>query len=1689
MIITREKGMRMWGGGSGSTSASGVNGGGGFSLAVTEGEGTGNAYTGFTYESGVLSLIKGTQFVTTDFFNRLFTAYDANGTAIVPNDTTTAINNLKLMVGTWTEQFLSALGMNSQGGGGGGTGSVNSIKVATNTYLDPDADGIIDMSNYVSTAADRANWNTAYSQSHTHSNKSVLDGITSAKVTSWDNVAKIMEDDADAIINKWDEIIDFLDGIPDQSTLAEILAAKANTSTTVTNVAYASKKLQKTINGTTTDIVTASTLFSDGLPTNTTKNYVLAAPSNAAGTPTFRALVAADLPNLYIGKTQVQSTSANQAMTGITSIDALAYFDMTNSRVGIGSYKLHVNGYTSTTRLYLSSSVYLEYDSTNSGIHVVGAGLYSDSYVSALGANSSGGGSSTFDEDMMWQALKATTGTYGSEKIATSHIPDMASTYGYLKASSLNGYATQAWVNQQGFLTTHQSIYALTLKADGTAVTTFTPNSADASLDFVAGSNISLTRGTNQITIANTYSYTLPLAASGTRGGVQIGYSETNSGTSTTRNYAVKLSSEKMYVNIPWTDTTYESKSAARGGTAVSLVTTGEKYTWNNKQDAISDLSTIRSNASNGNTAYGYFTSGAANNVVTTADTTNTLYVVGVTSSATTTLKRDTSITIKGNALSAGSVTTTGNVSVGGTLGVTGATTLSSTLSVASGITLTTTKKIYFGDTSHYIELTNTGFHFSHGVYSDSFVSSLGANTSGGGGGGVDLTAVWASLTNTENPTYSTTLKINSNHIPDLAASKITSGTLAAARIPDLSWTKITSDKPTTLSGYGILNDANGRYFALYGGTKLNNSLSSTNKIDLDDYVTPGSYYCGAIADSDYISNKPIRGAFRMWVTSSNGVGAHYRQRYQLYNSMIAYERWKLSGNAWTEWYTVQNDLTNYASASSLDDYLPLSGGTMTGAVTFKAGNATSTSQGFNLGTMGHIGASSTAVGVYSVGSIYIRPNQTLGEPATSVGLSITNTSLTYNSYPILHSNNYSSYALPLSGGEMTGALTWKNATALSGVTSTNYVLCIDGFSDGGTTHYITTANLSVGSATKATQDGDGRTITSTYLTSIGRSGDQITMTKGGTTSDVTHILERNGTYTHSGIKEVGWYRVGRFISTGSQGGSLILQISRTYNAPNNEAYSFAITLSYAGGISISQLAGYANTQLIDKIRVEYVTNNNTFYPMIDFHVATASSAANGNSYRVTIIGSGYCYETAEKDPTLTGSTFEYTVGTGMGTATRSTDSTDITVSNSNGSLSLGTATNRGIYDKTTSTWLLGTNSAGTKTFLMQGNVGIGTTSPAQKLTVDATSGWAFRAYSNDGTNFASLFAGNTTAGLWCGVSSTSSSNYIAQFRKGTTAAGAGGSEVLYIRADGNIGVNTNAPSYALDVSGDIRASGKVYVGTGGADSNSYIYSDSATNIYFRNSSGAVLVVDGKVVRRSTNSSMADCTLGSSTYPWGGLYSTTGNFSSTLSVTGASTLTGNITAGGHIYLANGKYINWKDSNGTNRTMLYLTSDNDFSVGYGTIASKGDTVIIGTNIYIKANSTTANAVTISSAKNLTCAGEVTASSDERLKTIVGDGNLDLRYIANAPNILFKWNNGQDDKVHGGSLAQYFLTGAKHFVLGNDKDYYSLNYGALATSMAISIAKEVVRHEDEITRLKKEVVKLRERVAELEERRVA
>lgn len=59
----------------------------------------------------------GQNYLSIAFFNRLFQTY--NGTTRVnANDTTSTIDNIKAMFGFWTEQYISALGKNTSGGGG-----------------------------------------------------------------------------------------------------------------------------------------------------------------------------------------------------------------------------------------------------------------------------------------------------------------------------------------------------------------------------------------------------------------------------------------------------------------------------------------------------------------------------------------------------------------------------------------------------------------------------------------------------------------------------------------------------------------------------------------------------------------------------------------------------------------------------------------------------------------------------------------------------------------------------------------------------------------------------------------------------------------------------------------------------------------------------------------------------------------------------------------------------------------------------------------------------------------------------------------------------------------------------------------------------------------------------------------------------------------------------------------------------------------------------------------------------------------------------------------------------------------------------------------------------------------------------------------------------------------------------------
>jgi hypothetical protein len=89
----------------------------------------------------------------------------------------------------------------------------------------------------------------------------------------------------------------------------------------------------------------------------------------------------------YVGNISFAASGKN--------IGGLLYFDTSTNRLGVGisspTYLLHVAGSTYTTKLYLASGVYFEYDG-NGGVKLNGAGFYTDSFVSALGLNSGGGG-------------------------------------------------------------------------------------------------------------------------------------------------------------------------------------------------------------------------------------------------------------------------------------------------------------------------------------------------------------------------------------------------------------------------------------------------------------------------------------------------------------------------------------------------------------------------------------------------------------------------------------------------------------------------------------------------------------------------------------------------------------------------------------------------------------------------------------------------------------------------------------------------------------------------------------------------------------------------------------------------------------------------------------------------------------------------------------------------------------------------------------------------------------------------------------------------------------------------------------------------------------------------------------------------------------------------------------------------
>lgn len=86
-------------------------------------------------------------YVTKEFFRSMFRAYDSHGVEIEPNndgEDPSVIDNIKAMVGFWTNEYISALGQGSGGGGGGGSTSLAGLTdVAINSETLAGGQGLV----------------------------------------------------------------------------------------------------------------------------------------------------------------------------------------------------------------------------------------------------------------------------------------------------------------------------------------------------------------------------------------------------------------------------------------------------------------------------------------------------------------------------------------------------------------------------------------------------------------------------------------------------------------------------------------------------------------------------------------------------------------------------------------------------------------------------------------------------------------------------------------------------------------------------------------------------------------------------------------------------------------------------------------------------------------------------------------------------------------------------------------------------------------------------------------------------------------------------------------------------------------------------------------------------------------------------------------------------------------------------------------------------------------------------------------------------------------------------------------------------------------------------------------------------------------------------------------------------------
>lgn len=351
----------------------------------------------------------------------------------------------------------------------------------------------------IPTTAKQTAWDGAVSAKHTHSNKSVLDGITSTKVTCWDSAydwyALITTDEetADGVINKWNEVVSFLANIAQTDTLSGIVdGINKSISDEVTRAKKAEGVNASGISTNKTSITTLQGYFTSGSAkkalqlTNTRKLW----GNSFNGTADINgSIIVPDGKYISIGNIKMEYDATNKALkiTNTTTNEvANLYTSGGVSAYGVGTSSSSGGGLNGSVKSYsnalkLTSESLSEIASAYS-IKALDSRISSLEGGSAMNVSVSGSGNAVTAISKSGTTISVTKGT----TFLTSH-QSLASYLTKTDAASL-------YQPKGNYLTAHQSldgyVNAIAVSGSGNAVTAVTKSGK--TITFTKGSTFSL---------------------------------------------------------------------------------------------------------------------------------------------------------------------------------------------------------------------------------------------------------------------------------------------------------------------------------------------------------------------------------------------------------------------------------------------------------------------------------------------------------------------------------------------------------------------------------------------------------------------------------------------------------------------------------------------------------------------------------------------------------------------------------------------------------------------------------------------------------------------------------------------------------------------------------------------------------------------------------------------------------------------------------------------------------------------------------------------------------------------------------------------------------------------------------------------------------------------------------------------